>query len=257
MPPKKKNNSVPLVDDTDTQNNEDVINFYETKAVRKHLEKTHNPNKDKHALDVNSRILLVGASGTYKTNTLMNMLNKFTGTFEHIHLITAMPDEPLYKHLQDKIDAKNLTIYSNIGALPSVDDINPDYKDGDQVLLIFDDMLSAQKDLKGSKILDYYIRGRKKNCTIVFISQSYYEIPKIIRNQLTYLIITKVSSDDDLKLIVRQYKLGVTLDELVDLYNKATEKPTNFFKIDLLKADKATKFSRNFINFFSIDKKDG
>jgi hypothetical protein len=227
----------------------DVINFYETKGVKKHLEKMHNPNKNLHGLDVNSRILLVGCSGSGKTNALLNLLNHFTNTFQHIHLCTAQADEPLYKYLQDKMKPENLTIYDKIEALPSVDNINPDYKDGDQVLLIFDDMLSQQKQLNSNAILSYYIRGRKKNITIIFISQSFFQFPKVLRNQLNYLIITKVSSDKDLKLICSNYTLGVSLDKMVKLYEDATSTQTNFFKVDLTTADLSRKFSKNFVNY--------
>jgi hypothetical protein len=72
---------------------------------------------------------------------------------------------------------------------------------------------------------------------------------------MTYLILLKIPNQDDLKMILRNYKLGVTLDELVAMYKQATQEPMNFFKIDCNSANTKTKFSRKFSDFFAIDEK--
>ena len=58
------------------------------------------------------------------------------------------------------------------------------------VLLILDDIVV---DKKQEILENYFIRGRKigLGITICYLSQSYYDIPKLIRKNLSYLIILK------------------------------------------------------------------
>lgn len=230
-----------------------IPNFYEKESVKKYIHKTKNPNFDKHRISVNSRILWIGGTGAGKTNSLFALLNLMTNTFDHIHLCSPETDEPLYQHLQDKIPPEGLTVYNNITALPPLDELAKNKKAEAQHLIIFDDCITEKKALGEKKLLDYFIRSRKKNCTVIFLSQDYYTVPKLIRGQITYLILLKLNSEDDLKLIMRNYKLGLKMDELVMIHQMATQKKGDFLKIDIGAQNKNEKFSRNFNEFFKIE----
>ena len=231
-----------------------MINFYENSKVKKYLTKEKNPGFEDTQIKLFTRTLIIGSSGTGKTNCLLNYLKLSDNTFNHIHIVLKQDDEPLYMHLKNSFKKEDLSIYTSIDQLPDLDNLVKD-KD-DQDLVIFDDQLGDRVGLKSGKITDYFIRGRKKLITLFFLGQTFYDIPKLLRCQMSYLIILKVSNDDDLKLIVRNFKLGVDLKQLQEMYKISTKKQMDMFKIDILTGDPNKKFSHNFNEFFKIENND-
>ena len=117
------------------------------------------------------------------------------GTFDNIYIFCKSRDEPLYKYLSDK--SKGLIdVYENLEKLPFIHDLKP----CNQNLIIFDDMVT---DLKKHRIIsEYYIKGRKKSASIMFLSQSYYNTPKIIRHNINYCVILKLGGTRDINSIL-------------------------------------------------------
>ena len=52
-----------------------------------------------------------------------------------------------------------------------------DYEDN-QKLVIFDDCVCEKNQ---RQIVDYVIQGRHKNCSVIYLSQSFYKTPRDIR----------------------------------------------------------------------------
>jgi len=226
---------------------DEIINFYETKGVKKLLQTEHNPNYELHGIKVNSRSLIVGMSGGGKTNLLLNLLRRMTCTFGHVHILLKQADEPLYEYLNQQLK-EGLSIYTDIEELPELDNIASE----EQQLLIFDDQISDDKAMKSKKLKDYYIRGRKKKITQIFISQDYISVPKLIRSQMNYIFIASISSEDELKRMLRHYKLGVDIQTLLHMYRYATRDKMNFLKIDITGTDQNKRFSKNFIEYLQM-----
>ena len=77
-------------------------------------------------------------------------------------------------------------MHENLEKLPPINDLNS----CKQTLVIFDDFIS---DIQKHPIIsEYFIRGRKKSASIMFLSQSYYGTPKIIRQNVNYLVVLKL-----------------------------------------------------------------
>ena len=78
-------------------------------------------------------------------------------------------------------------IYKNIG------EYNPMKKR--KILIVFDymivDMLNNKK--LNSVVTELFIRGRKLNISLVFITQSYFVVPKNIKLHSTHYFIMKIS----------------------------------------------------------------
>ena len=108
----------------------------------------------------------------------------------------------------------------------SNDDIIPveELKDEDaQKIVIFDDFI-CEKNQK--PLIDYFIRGRHKNCSVIYLSQSFYKTPKDIRLNCSHFCVYDFPSSNERSLISRE--LGVNKDK----YIKATNEPLSFLYID-------------------------
>ena len=100
-------------------------------------------------------------------------------------------------------------IYNNI------DEWNPNKKR--KILIIFDDMMAdmLSNEKLNSNATGLFVRGRKLNASLVFITQSYFVAPKNIRlNSIHYSImkITKKNKNiNKLHLIIHQILTFTTL----------------------------------------------
>ena len=126
--------------------------------------------------------------------------------------------------LQTLTDISNSVGYNVL--VCSNDDIIPveELKDDDaQKIVIFDDFI-CEKNQK--PLIDYFIRGRHKNCSVIYLSQSFYKIPKDIRLNCSHFCVYDFPSSNERSLISRE--LGVEKDK----YIKATKGPFSFLYVD-------------------------
>jgi len=203
-----------------------IINMYE--HIPKHLlNKPNNPNYNLHLLKLPFRMCIVAPSGSGKTNFLVNLIRLFSsgneGTFSTIHIITRNADEPLYKWIMGKSD--RIIIKEGLQNTPKLDDFDKD----ENHLVVWDDLVLS-KDL--SSVENYYIRARKLNVSVIFISQSYYKIPKIIRSNCSYMVLLKLSGQREVNMILSEFGLGISKDQLLDLYKYATSEKFSPLIID-------------------------
>lgn len=219
-------------------------NYYQRKDMKKFLSSQDNPNLHLHNLDkLPFRMVVVAPSGSGKTNFIMNLLQKFSsgkGTFNTITVITRNKDEPLYNYLEEKTK-KQVKILEGIQNIPKLDSFNKD----DQHIVIFDDLV-LEKDQ--TKMNEFYIRGRKRGISMVYLSQSFFKIPKVIRTNCNYFVILKLSGKRDLNLIMSEFELGITKKDLLRMYEYATKEKFNVLLIDV-EAPKEERFRKNFIEY--------
>jgi ABC-type dipeptide/oligopeptide/nickel transport system ATPase component len=224
---------------------EQLINWYE-KIPKRFLTKSHNPHYDKHKIKIPFRLLITGASGSGKTSTLLSLINIMPNTWEKIVIITKNKDEPLYNWLEDKLGKDGLKIQEiNKEGMPDLDKFDKTQNN----LVVMDDLV-GEKNQKPME--DFFLRARKKGCSLVYITQSYYQVPKMIRNNLTYLIIKQISSMKNLVMISREYDLGLDKQDLINMYEDATENKAGFLMIDL-EANPKEKFRKNFDEIYEIE----
>ena len=222
-------------------------NFYARKEMKKYLSSPDNPNVKLHGLDkLPFRMIVVAPSGSGKSNFVLNLIEKFSkgkGTFNSIHLICRSKCEPLYEYLEEKTK-KKIKILEGVNEIPDINSFDREL----QHLMIFDDLVLEKNQ---SKMMEMYIRGRKKGISIVYLSQSFYRIPKTIRSNCNYFVILKLSGKRDLNLIMSEFELGVSKDELLKIYEDATREKFNILLIDV-EADKQERFRKNFKDFYTI-----
>jgi hypothetical protein len=152
-----------------------IVNMYE-RIPKKYLDNAFNPNYELHKVKLPFRAVVNAPSGSGKTNFLINLINVFSegkhGTFKTITIVTRNKDEPLYNWLHD--ESKQIDIFEGMENTPNLDEYDKEFNH----LLIWDDLLLS-KNLKS--VSDYYIRARKLNVSIVFLSQKFHKIPTEIR----------------------------------------------------------------------------
>lgn len=209
------------------------INFYN--LVPKG-EKKINPNYGTHGIEVPFRMLIAAPSGSGKTNALMNLIVHFDKTFHEIIICVKSADEPLYNMLIEKL--KNIQVFE-AGEVPPITDYSKiDDKtkrlkriDKKQRLIVFDDLIT---DRNANKIAsEYYIKGRKVGFSMCYISQSFYQIPKIIRDNTQLFILGRNLLKRDLRMVLSAFPSEYTLDEFTDLYNELTNEDLDTVLINI------------------------
>ena len=196
-----------------------LINFYEHMKT----DKKHNPNYESHKIELPFRGLINCASGGGKSNLFCNLLYEFNQTMHKI-IIVSKAEEPLYDMLQDKL--KNVSIHYE-GNVPEIEKM----KKGQNGLIVFDDMVLTHNN----KIGEMFIRGRKLGYSCIYISQSFFGTPKIIRQNVNYIWLGKGMSKRDLRLILSEFAMGISVDDLERIYNDLTKEQMNFMMLDLNK----------------------
>ena len=83
-----------------------------------------------------------------------------------------------------------------------------DYEDN-QKLVIFDDYVCEKNQ---RQIVDYFIQGRHKNCSVIYLSQSFYKTPRDIRLNCSHYCIYKFPSSRERNMISSE--LGVDKENL-------------------------------------------
>lgn len=226
-----------------------VRNYYQT-IDKKYVGKQRTyDNFDKVQIQIPFRLAIIGPSGAGKTNCLMNLIEQMN-CFTRVYLFCKNLSEPLYAFLIDKLEkaGKKLKItivsYStDLGDVPDVESFNMD----DNTLVVLDDMITEKSLLKHKNVSELFTRGRKQHVSVAFLSQSYYDIPSLIRKNLSYVIFKKMQTKNDIRRVLSEYSLGVDEKELIKLYNYAVEGGVeSWFTIDLDQADMNMKFRKCF-----------
>ena len=92
-------------------------------------------------------------------------------------------------------------------------------------------------------VTELFIRGRKLNISLVFISQSYFAVPRKIRINSTHYFIMKIPNKREVQQNAFNHSLGNDFKDFMNLYKKFTAKPYPFLVIA------ATLSSYNLLRF--------
>ena len=104
-------------------------------------------------------------------------------------------------------------------------------------------MINSKK--LNSVVTKLFIRGRKLNISLVFITQSYLKVPKDVRLNSTHFFITKIPNKRELQQIVINHSSDISTKDFINIYRKCTGKPYSFLVIDtLLASDNPLRFRK-------------
>ena len=150
------------------------------------------------------RILIIGGSGSGKTNALLNLI-KEQDDIDKIYLYAKDLNEPKHeffirkredartKHLDDPnafIECSN----TMDGVYENIDDYNPNRKR--KIFFVFDDMIADIITNKKFQTItkELFIRSRKANISLEFIPQFYFSVLNVFRLNSTHYLIMKINN---------------------------------------------------------------
>ena len=91
-----------------------------------------------------------------------------------------------------------------------------------------------------------YIRCRKLNISLVFITQSYFSVPKEVRLNSTHYLIIKINNKRELQYITINHSADIDYQDLKKMYRECKKEPYNFLAIDTtLPANDPLRFRKN------------
>ena len=132
------------------------------------------------------RMLICGPSNSGKTNILMHMLYRLL-VCDKIYLCAKNLHQDKYQYMIDDFDTR-VNPVAGYNVIEGANDVIPleTLSTDNQKIVIFDDMVceSNQND-----IIDYFINGRHRNCSVIYLSQSYFKVPKNIRDNCSHFCI--------------------------------------------------------------------
>ena len=95
---------------------------------------------------------------------------------------------------------------------------------------------------------ELFIRGRKLNILIVFITQSFLAVPKDIRLNSTHYSIMKIPNKRELQQIAFNHSSDIDFQDFMNLYKKCTAKPYSLLVIDTtLASDNPSRFRKKLL----------
>ena len=102
----------------------------------------------------------------------------------------------------------------------NINEYNP-YKEN-KILIVFDDMIADTIHNKkvNSVITELFIRGRKLNISLVFITQSYFKVPKNVRLNTSHFFMAKIPKNRELQQIAINHSSDINTKDFANIYRK-------------------------------------
>ena len=95
-------------------------------------------------------------------------------------------------------------------------------------------------------IKELFIRCRKLNISLAFITQSYFSVPKDVRLNTTHYFIMKINNKRELQNIAINHSADIDYQDFKKIYRECTKEPFNFLTIDTtLPASNLLRFRKN------------
>ena len=208
------------------------------------------------------RILIIGGSGPGKTSLLLNLIEN-QSDIDKIYSYAKDPYESKYQYLINKREGVGIShsndpkafikysndmhdVYKNIG------EYNP-YREN-KILIVFDDMIADMIHNKklNSIITELFIRSRKLNISLVFVTQSYFKVPKDVGLNTSHFFIAKIPNKRELQQISINNSSDINTKDFANIYRKFTAEPYSFLVNDTtLASNNSLRFRKNLFNIYN------
>ena len=101
-----------------------------------------------------------------------------------------------------------------------------------------------------SIVTELFIRGRKLNISLVFITQSYFKVPKDVRLNTSHFFIAKIPNKRELQQIAINHSSDISTKDFTNIYRECTAEPYSFLVNDTtLASDNPLRFRKLFLEY--------
>ena len=193
-------------------------------------------------------MLIIGPSGSGKTNTLLHLIDTFH-PIDKIYLYAKDTDEDKNQYLTNKREQAGIKNLNDPHAFIEYSSDMSDVLEDKKVLIIFDDMIAdiMRSEKFKAIVQELFIRCRKLNIAIVFITQSYFRTPKDARLNSTHYILMKMGNKKELKSIAEENSGHLDFKNFLKIYNYCTKDQYSFMMVDTRPTARVT-FKKTLMN---------
>ena len=117
-------------------------------------------------------------------------------------------------------------------------------------MIVFDDMTSDMFSNKKLNpiITELFIRGRKLNISLVFITQYYFPVLKSIRPNSVHYFVMKIQNKEELKKLTLNHSSDIDFQHFMNFYKKCTGTTYSFLVIDTtLASNNSSRFRKSLL----------
>ena len=205
--------------------------------------------------------IICGSTGSGKSNLICSMITKQL-VFDRIYCLSRHIDQDAYNYIKKNMELTEkdlkrrynvscsiICLWTNdINELPDISEFDKNYRN----LVIIDDYAVIPKPLE-KKIIDYYTRARHHNCSVWFLTQMYFQVPRAIRLNCGYVVLFNNHNSREIRLLdteLSNFDKGV----FRKMYNDALSKKYSFLFIDNVTKDVGRRFRKGFSQVIDVDK---
>ena len=134
----------------------------------------------------------------------------------------------------------------------NIDNYNSDKEN--KILIVFDDMIADMIHNKklDSIVTELFIRGRKLNIFLVFITQSYFKVSIDVRLNSSHFLIAKIPNKRELQQTAINHSSDINTKDFANIYRKCTDEPYYFLINDTtLASNNPLRFRRNLVGIYN------
>ena len=120
-------------------------------------------------------------------------------------------------------------------------------------MTVFDDMIADMINNKklNAIVPELFITGRKLNISLVFITQSYFKIPKDVRLNTSHFFIAKIPNKRELQQIAINHSSDINTKDFANVYRKCTAEPSFLVNDTTLPSNNPLRFRKNLFNIYN------
>ena len=121
-------------------------------------------------------------------------------------------------------------------------------------MIVFDDIIAdiIHNRKLNSIVSELFIRRRKLNISLVFITQSYFKVPKDVRLNTTHVFIMKIANKRELQQIAINHSSDISTKDFDNIYRECTAELYSFFVNDTtLVLNNPLRFRRNLFGIYN------